>query len=51
MSEEVNIFAGNEEPSVGEGSWTDEEKRLFLVGLRKYGNGEWEKISTVVKTR
>lgn len=34
-----------------QGAWTDEEARLFLVGLRKYGKGKWVQISSVVKTR
>lgn len=31
--------------------WTDEEHRLYLVGLEKYGKGKWKDISAIVKTR
>ncbi|GFH44509.1 hypothetical protein CTEN210_00983 [Chaetoceros tenuissimus] len=33
------------------GRWTDEEHRLFIEGLEKYGKGEWEKIASHVRTR
>ncbi|GFH58433.1 hypothetical protein CTEN210_14909 [Chaetoceros tenuissimus] len=33
------------------GKWTDEEQRLFLEGLEKYGKGEWKKIASDVQTR
>jgi hypothetical protein len=46
-------FAGSneDEPVVGVGSWTDEEKRLFLLGLKKYGKGNWAQIAPLIKTR
>jgi hypothetical protein len=40
-----------DEEKFNEGAWTDEEVRLLLVGLRKYGKGKWMQISSVVKTR
>ena len=33
------------------GRWTDEERLLFLVGLREYGKGRWKEIGTVLTTR
>ena len=33
------------------GRWSDEEKLLFLVGLRKYGKGRWKQIGRVLTTR
>ncbi|KAL4182608.1 hypothetical protein AMTRI_Chr11g151040 [Amborella trichopoda] len=33
-------------------SWTEAERRLFLIGLQKYGKGSWKSISKlVIKTR
>nr|XP_034933464.1 transcription factor MYB1R1-like [Populus alba] len=35
-----------------DGAWTDQEHELFLMGLRKYGTGNYAKISTkFVKTK
>lgn len=31
--------------------WTAKEDRRFLVGLRKYGRGNWQEISDFVKTK
>ena len=33
------------------GKWTDAEKKLFLVGLRKFGKGRWKEIATTLTTR
>lgn len=33
------------------GSWTDEEHRLFLEGLEKFGRSKWREISEYVGTR
>jgi hypothetical protein len=33
------------------GKWSDEEKLLFLVGLRKFGKGKWKEIGNVLTTR
>jgi hypothetical protein len=33
------------------GKWSDQEKLLFLVGLRKYGKGKWKQIGKALTTR
>lgn len=33
------------------GRWERWEKRAFLEGLRKYGQGKWKKISDLIPTR
>ena len=35
----------------GKGRWSDEERLLFLVGLRKYGKGKWKEIAKILTTR
>jgi hypothetical protein len=51
----VDVFADLEDSSsVGqynEGSWSEEENRRLLVGIRKYGKCSWLQIEQVVKTR
>jgi hypothetical protein len=33
------------------GRWSEKEKQLFLIGLRKYGKGKWKEIGTILTTR
>lgn len=33
------------------GKWSDQEKLLFLVGLRKHGKGKWKQIGKALTTR
>lgn len=33
------------------GRWSEEEKLLFLVGIRKYGKGKWKEIASVLPSR
>lgn len=33
------------------GRWSEEEKLLFLVGLRKYGKGKWKEMASVLTSR
>ena len=40
-----------EEEPMREGRWTEGEKLLFLIGLRKYGRGKWKEIGTILTTR
>jgi hypothetical protein len=57
MKRGENVFAGLKEDehdfdeSDHVGNWSEEEKRLFLVGLEKYGEGNWSQIATLFPTR
>jgi hypothetical protein len=33
------------------GKWSEEESRLFLIGLQKFGKGKWAQICTLIPTR
>jgi hypothetical protein len=33
------------------GKWSDQEKLLFLVGLRNHGKGKWKQIGKTLTTR
>merc|ERR1712137_254576 len=32
-------------------SWTEEEKELFISGVKLYGRGKWVQIADYIKTR
>lgn len=37
--------------SYNKGSWSTEEKLLFLKGLRIFGTGKWKEIGTILTSR
>jgi len=51
LGEVVEEEEDDDNAAINEGSWSEEEKRRFLVGLKKYGKGNWVDIAKVVKTR
>jgi hypothetical protein len=34
-----------------EGMWSEEENRLFLVGLKRFGRGRWKQVASILRSR
>lgn len=49
-SKEVSISINGSTPTLASGEWTADEHRLFLEGLRQYGN-KWMKFTSLIKSR
>lgn len=47
----VSLSPSSPSSSFNTGPWLEEEKRLFDVGVRKYGRGQWKKIAALIGTR
>ena len=47
---EVSISINGSTPTLASGEWTADEHRLFLEGLRQYGN-KWMKFTSLIKSR
>lgn len=47
----VSLSPSSPSSSFNTGPWSEEEKRLFDVGVRKYGRGQWKKIAALIGTR